>query len=372
MKVCGWWYVFMHVLKKFLLPTFYILYNSVLLLYPPPPHTHTPPPPVIQGAVSLHSYKRWRVRAVWWGLCLCTCFRQWTHWYSLSHTTPNTIYMSIYYQDLLYTSYTYLILSVSLVSRPLQGRRGRLFCPRNSLGQVCTVNFGPICNFVMLMWWLVYFGVMNRVLSVEYIVLTMSLVSSCNATYMYILTCSNMGVSSLTLPSISPSLFISRKWGMVLWYFPQYWLLRPLSWKLRGESEGLGLLDDAQVWKPDMQFVSSIEHCVQCIAFTITSVLTQSLVPYSSLFSPSIHSLLLSSLLSSPTPSYPVIRSWILTGSDSLPSIAKSIRAPSTLRRERREDEPLYDSAAGTIVWSTCIHSPPSHPCPFIICMLCT
>ena len=40
-------------------------------------------------------------------------------------------------------------------------------------------------------------------------------------------------------------------------------------------------------------------------------------------------------------------RSWLVSGSDSLPAIAKSIRPPSTLRRERREDEPLYDSAAG-------------------------
>ena len=43
-----------------------------------------------------------------------------------------------------------------------------------------------------------------------------------------------------------------------------------------------------------------------------------------------------------------VCRSWLISGGDSLPAVAKSVRTASTLRRERREDEPLYDSAAGT------------------------
>lgn len=46
-------------------------------------------------------------------------------------------------------------------------------------------------------------------------------------------------------------------------------------------------------------------------------------------------------------------RSWLITGSDSLPSPSKSaVRIPSTIRKDplsRREDEQLYDNAAGLL-----------------------
>ena len=37
-----------------------------------------------------------------------------------------------------------------------------------------------------------------------------------------------------------------------------------------------------------------------------------------------------------------------MSGSDTLPPVAKNI--PSTLRRERREDEPFYDNAVGVFL----------------------
>ena len=45
-------------------------------------------------------------------------------------------------------------------------------------------------------------------------------------------------------------------------------------------------------------------------------------------------------------------RSWLITGSDSLPSPSKSLHLPSTARKDplmRREDEQLYDNAAGLL-----------------------
>ena len=186
---------------------------------------------------------------------------------------------------------------------------------------------------------------------------------------------SDRGPSPLPLSS-------SRERGLVLWHLSQHRLLWSVSWQLRGEGEGLCRLDDAQVTVHHTHHTSLLTHITthysshtsphsphitphthhHTLLLTHITTLTTHHSSHKSPHSSSLFTQFCASLLffnnrpsfaSLPLPSssLPVARSWIVSGSDSLPSIAKSIRPSSTLRRERREDEPLYDSAAGIYMY---------------------